>query len=168
MPSQTAIRLRLSVTVVASGLLLVGCKTARQVVEPTVTSCPQPPVTGVSSEDKAGYNLAAKLEQVGVGGEVKAEFERVVKADFATLSDRNVSLLLFLRAIDCYLGRGAVGEEIAREMAAMVRQEWAAQSGFRGTDGPLTPLEVAAINRSPQYGRDILEKLNRFAVGAPR
>lgn len=145
-------------------LLVLGCRKGTDGVTPTLESCIQPPATAVTGEDAIIGKIAVDLvEKVVVDGSAEANFKSIVKADFSKLSDRNISLLLFLRAISCYLDQGLVGEEIARQMAQFVREEWSAQAGFRGKDGPLTPLELRYIEQSPD-SEEIVSKLKGLGI----
>lgn len=154
-------------SLLVASMALASCKTSREIASPTLASCIQPPVTGVKTQDEASREIAAKLANVKLDANAKASFKHVLDAEFSTLSDRNVSLLLFLRAIDCYSKQPrvdpavpSVGEDIARDLASMVRQEWATQTGFRGVDGPITPLERAFISKSA-FSSEIMDHLTR-------
>lgn len=153
---------------ISAGVLLcapLGCNGPKN---NTLSSCIQPPVFEVDDQGRIASEVTAKLAEIQLDVSASSKFESLLKANFTKLSDRNASLLLFLRAIECYMQSGQVGEEIAREMAAMVREEWSKQSGFRGTDGPLTPLEEAAIKRSSAYQSEILSLLKKYHVGVSR
>lgn len=144
-------------------LVMFGCGSTTDNAGKSIDSCIQPPASSVVGEDKVAVEVAAKLAELPIDASLKTEFSKLLKAEFGALSDRNASLLLFLRAIECYLKLGIVGEEIARDLAKMVREEWSAQVGFRGKDGPLTPLEKAFIQKSSESS-EILDLLGHFGV----
>jgi len=131
--------------------------------QPYDRSCINPPKTNVESDKKLITDITAKLEQLQASGELKVDFENTVKQNFDKLSDSNAALLLFLNAIDCYLQRGKVGQEAAREMVAIVRARWGAKNGLSGTLPNLTPVEKQIIGNSPNAPA-ILSRLEEFGI----
>lgn len=121
-------------------------------------SCIQPPETYVS--DSTALGIALSLERLPITADIKADFKNTLTTHFSTLSDRNAALLLFQRAILCYLQENKAGEVLAKEMMALLREYW---SQGRGTTQSLTDLERADIDRSP-YAHEILTKFERFGV----
>lgn len=158
------VRLMLGMTVATLVLVGAGGCNGTGGAKSTLEACIQPPAEYVKGEDKVANEITAKLAKLDVEATAKSEFGSTLQANFSKLSDRNVSLLLFLRAIDCYLEQGVVGEELARDFARMVREEWSEQAGFRGTDGPLTPLERGYIQRY-EHSDEIFDYLRSFGIG---
>lgn len=133
-----------------------GCVTPK-------ATCITPPLTHSESDRKAAIEISGKLEKIPISGTLKLDFEKTLKSDFDKLSDTNAALLLFLNAIDCYLQRGKVGHEIAKEMAAIVRSKYAAAAGLQGTDAVLTPIERSLIQKSTEADK-ILGRLRQFGI----
>src|SRR5438552_2149118 len=122
-------------------VLLICCASGPPVL-PCITA---PPGHMLSQNDNTiAASLTTDLQKLGVkaGADLKAEFQSKVDADFDKLSDANVSLFLFLQAIDCYMKNGKIGESIAKDMVAIVRARWGARQGLAGAPQPqLTPVE---------------------------
>lgn len=119
----------------------------------TSLNCITPPPGMQEEKRKVAAEIAGKLTKIGAAeneGKLKADYEGFLKTEFATLSDRNTSLYLFLSAIDCYLKHGKVGHEIAREMAATVRKQWASLIGLSGAEPLLSPRERDEIRKSDE------------------
>lgn len=126
-------------------------------------SCITPPISSVDSDKKKIVDITAKLDKLQASGELKTDFETTLKQNFDKLNDSNAALLLFLNAIDCYLQRGKVGQDVAREMVAVVRARWGAKNGLAGTLPTLTPVEKQIIDKS-QNATAIYGRLEEFGV----
>ena len=123
-----------------SSLLAAACSGPVQDIE---VQCIQPPISRVSTDNDKIIGLAAELEQLPVDGGLELLFDSKVDLEFARIVDCEAGLHLFLNAIDCYMQRGAVGEEIARAMAQTVQNTWFECHGW--TEGPkATDAEVTA------------------------
>jgi|SRR5579863_913975 len=129
----------------------------------TTTSCITPPMTTNEIDKKKIVDITAKLDKLQSSGEIKTDFETTLKQNFDKLSDSNAALLLFLNAIDCYLQRGKIGQDIARDMVSVVRARWGAANGLAGTMPTLTPIEQGIIGRSPNSAA-IYGRLSEFGV----
>ena len=122
-----------------------------------ITSCITAPATSSEHDRSIMLKAEAELEQVPVSGNVQTGFKDIVKRQFDTISNEDKALFLFLTAIDCYLQRGVVGEEVARQMAQLVRERWGARKGFSGTSPKtLEPIELRELSKT-EDGKQILQ-----------
>jgi hypothetical protein len=108
---------------------LMACKTDQCII---------PALERQKVTDKKSIDVAAKLEHLPASGNVKTEFEKNVDQNFSTLPSEDTALFLFLTAIDCYLRRGEVGQEIARVLAQGVREKY------------LAAKKVASVGKEPR------------------
>ncbi len=126
-------------------LLQLGCSWGKSPI--VVDACIYPPIADNEVEKTALIETAGKLEKLKIDGNAKLNFTKVVKQNFETIPDEDKALDLFLKAIYCYLGKGKVGKEIAKEMTEIVRIRWGASKGFAGITDKLTPIEKREIRK---------------------
>ena len=86
--------------------------------------CIQPPPMSTDEENSVAISLAAQLANIPVGGSLSTTFSNIVKNEYSMLNDNDKTLYLFLTAIQCYLQEGKVGEDIARQMAQIVKDKY--------------------------------------------
>jgi hypothetical protein len=87
-----------------------------------------------------------------------------VSNTFGTIPDKEATLYMWLSAIDCYLQRGKVGEELASRLTDFVINNYSTSKG-QGSEGLTTELLEGPIAASP-LGPQIKELLNKFGVKA--
>lgn len=128
-------------------------------------SCIKPPPLKSEADRKAAVTLAAELEKLNVDAKIQTDFGKVVNTAFDKLSEDNMTLYLLLSSIECYLKHGKIGQEVAKEMAQLVRTRWAAKAGLMGAaDNRLTPRERDLIGQSGDMAPKILEQFNRIGI----
>lgn len=123
-----------------------------------------PPQTQSKEDREAIVKFAGKFGDVdGTPTEVEASFRRLVDENHQQLSDANACLLLELRAIDCYLKHGKVGEEIARQMVEMIYRRTMSQHKIAGVGEPtqIKPLELLKLRDSLESD-EIIKRLEDF------
>ncbi len=112
-------------------------------------------------------DIAGELETLPKNkteAEVKAGWKKQVEVNFGRLSDANMSLFLFLRAIECYLKHGQVGGEIAKILALDLKNWWSARAvGSMGGGTGLGEFELAEINKS-RHRDEILRVLKSVGI----
>jgi hypothetical protein len=128
---------------------------------PPVVSCIQIPRELSIEENNKALDVKAKVEAAIKGqGDVVAKYDTVLHEDFAKLSNRNVTLYIFVQAIDCYLQHGnQASNAAANSMTELLRAELAQNRGSESLTGPLTAEEEGDIRKSP-YAAVILKRLS--------
>lgn len=133
----------------------IGCESTE--------SCITVPATSSEKDRSVLIKAKAQLAQVPASGDLETRFNNIVKEEFDTISDEDKALFLFLTAIDCYLQRGAVGEQIALDMSQTVRARWGARKGFSGAPDTLQPIELREI-REAEDGDAILRLFRSLGI----
>jgi len=117
---------------------------------PIPAPCIQIPKELSGEEEKKALDMRSQLEAaVEAKGDVVAKYGTVVQSSFAKLSDRNMTLYIFVQAISCYLKNGdAASQEVAKAMTELLRAELARGARHGDLRGPLTAEEKADIQKS--------------------
>jgi hypothetical protein len=134
-------------------LLVLGscCSTA----EPCIT----PPPMQSDRDNEIGLGISVQLAQVPVGGSLSANFKNILNTKYDLLDENDKALYLFLKAIDCYLKDGKVGEAIATDMAAAVRAKYLVKAGTAPPTARTVPLAKSTVGPAAN------SLLVRFHVG---
>ena len=149
--------------IISAGLM--GCKNDNQSAAAKPTCIAVPPTTR-ETDKGAAATLALKLEQLKMSADLKAEFKNTLKEEFQKLSDSNMSLYLFLSAIECYTkAQTPISDEMARELMQLVKARYTAGNQLAGTPPDrLTPVERNLINKNPEVAPQIFELFSKFGV----
>jgi biopolymer transport protein ExbD len=147
--------------IVVSLIILAVAAVAFNLFRHEEPPCIQIPQELSTEQSKKALDVRSQLESAIKGkGDVAAKYDTILKQNFAKLSERNVTLYLFVQAIDCYLKHGdQASRDIAKTMTELLRAELANSSGSGSLSGPLTADEVRDINKSP-YAAVILKRLS--------
>lgn len=90
-------------------------------------SCITPPPMATSEQNTVAGSIALSLAGAPASGSLSGSYSSIVKNDYDKLADNDKALFLFLKAIDCYLKDGKVGQDIAKQMAQAVQTKWASK-----------------------------------------
>ncbi len=104
-------------------IVLQGCSAQKNCIQP-------PPMTSIEQDQVAGA-VALQLANVPVGGNVSANFSTTLNQTYDKLDEPDKALFLYLTAIECYLKEGKVGEDIANQMAQLVREKYGSKPTAR-------------------------------------
>jgi hypothetical protein len=138
--------------------------------QPTQTTCIQVPELTTDAERKPALDVAAKLERLKIDANLQAQFTEVSKTTFQTVPEKQMGLLLLLRAVDCYLQHADTPEKVetikllAPQLIATAREMWAASHGLKGTQPDrLSVKEIAILEKDP-LGSQILAKFEKHGI----
>ena len=137
--------------------------------KPATPQCIQVPELTQEASRKPALDLAIKLENVKLDSELKANVEELSKTTFQTLPEKELALLLLLRAIDCYshAAKTPAQQELIKpvlaELAATIRSMWASQHELKGEADRLSLKELTILNKS-RYAQDILSDLKKYGI----
>lgn len=148
-------------------LLLIGASSIFVFLLLASTGCRTcsitPPPTSTSADRTNAVEISSQLSKIVNAANITASFDSSVQNNFDKLSDSNAALLLFLNAIDCYLSHGKIGQDVANQMAQVVKQRWGAANGLAGGMPTLSPIEKHIIAESPD-SEAITARLNEFGI----
>jgi hypothetical protein len=145
-------------TLIIASILLSGCCWLCGSQE---LSCIHPPISKVEADSKILIKLGAELEKIK--GNVAAEFGNKITQTFAQVEDKNAALYLLLNAIDCYLQRGTVGEDIAKKLAVDAVIPWKTAIGQASSDANITSVHISKIAESAQPAA-LRARLREFGI----
>jgi len=148
--------------------VLSGCETSKPYFVPR--TCILQPFNSIQVERKKVFEIGAKLQQIPIDANLKAGFTNVLHQEFFRLSDKNISQLLFLQAIDCYLLRAAehpslveIVKPIVNDMAKAVLTLFGASQGISGVSDRLDDNQKEAILKSP-FAPLIFARYKEFGI----
>lgn len=103
-------------------------------------NCIQPPPMSSNEQDQIAGAVALQLANVPVGGNVSANFSATLNQTYDKLDEPDKALFMYLTAIECYLKEGKVGEEIAGQMAQLVRDKYGAKAAMAPSTSRAVPF----------------------------
>lgn len=136
---------------------------------PTSTSCIQLPEVTTETTRNAALEIGAELEKLKLDGDLKAEFANTAKTVYAKLDDKQVALLLLLRAIECYVKfadtpeKKELVEGVVNDLAKTARSMWASSHDLRGDSEELSFKELAILDEDP-LGGTLRETLKTYGI----
>jgi hypothetical protein len=153
--------------VIVVALFLLVLFIGRGVVSPpssTQAGCIEPPPTLAKDQRGVAMEIAAKLATLKADPKLKLDFSRVVEQNFATLSDSNAALFLFLKAIECILNDpnapikpDSIRYEEAKTLMEIVRRKWGTENKVQSASGPLSPFEAKLIQNAPSAESEFIQ-----------
>ena len=121
------------------------------------------------TQRKPALELALKLENVKLDSELKAHVEELSKTAFQTLPEKELALLLLLRAIDCY-SRSAKSPQqqelikpVLAELVATIRSMWSSQHDLKGDSERLSLKELTILKES-RFAQEIFSDLEKYGI----
>lgn len=136
---------------------------------PTLPTCIEVPQKLTETTRKPAVEFALELETLKLDSGLKQSYEEKCVTAFQKLSEKDLALLILMRAIECYLEKADTKEKqelvklILPDLVAAVRAAFASAHGLKGASGRLTLQEREIIDKS-QYRDMILDQLSKRSI----
>lgn len=126
--------------------------------------CIQPPPISDDQQHSIALGVSASLISAPISGSLTTNFTNVVNTKYDTLVDNDKALFLFLTAIECYLKEGEAGQEIAKSMATLVQNKWAAREAPPTARVSIPALLTKVDTRTPDLAPRIHSILKKVGL----
>lgn len=162
-------------TVAVVGLILLaaigvgGWLVFRDGNEASSESCIQLPEVTSERIRTAALELGADFEKIEIDSKLKSNFQQQATTTFAALESKEVSLLLLLRALECYVriadtpDKKELASEVSKELVPIIRSLWSEEYELRG-DGLELSIKEKDLIRASELGDALFAELAKYGI----